>query len=158
MENSLGAQMRQARRDCGLRFEDFARRATFSVAYLRNVEGGSRPVTPAVADAYDRVLATGERFQAVIAEALAAAEPIEANLHRRPLSKAWDQAGNMAVLAELLDRSDVERRSFIAASGSILTDWAVRWSSALGRAQLPERPTFGAHIRRAPSRRRTRQR
>jgi tetratricopeptide (TPR) repeat protein len=152
VENLLGAQMRQARRDSGLRFDEFARRARFSVTYLRNVEGGSRPATPAIADAYDRVLATGGRFRAAVADALAAAERTEAYPYRRRAPKAWDQPGNMSVLAELLDRSDVERRRFIAASGSILTDCAVRWSSALGRARLPEHPASTVRMRQADGR------
>lgn len=109
--------MRKARRSSGLQFDEFVRLVSYSESYLRNVEGGSRPVTPEVADAYDRVLTTGGRFRTALTTVT---------------DGPWDQAGNLAALTQLLDRSDVDldRRRFVAA-GAALGGVASRWNFAL---------------------------
>ncbi|MBR7827567.1 helix-turn-helix domain-containing protein [Actinospica sp. MGRD01-02] len=125
MDNLLGNQMREVRRASGLRFVDFVQTIGYSASYVRNVEGGSRAVTAELADAYDRVLATGGRFR----DALASKE-----------SEPWDQAGNIAAIVQLLDRNDVEldRRSIVAAAGVALGGAAVRWVSALRAVRSAE--------------------
>ena len=118
VDKLLGTQMRQARRDAGVRFDEFVRSVGYSASYIRNVEGGSRPVTLEMADAYDRVLATRGRFR----NALVGRE-----------ENPWDQAGNIAALIQLLDRNDVEldRRGIAVAAGAVLGGVTVQWLSAL---------------------------
>lgn len=127
VDNLLRNQMRQARRDSELRFDEFVRRVGYSASYVRNVEGGSRAVTLEMADAYDHVLATGGKFR----DALVGRD-----------TEPWDQAGNIAALIRLLDRNDVDldRRSLGAAAGVVLGGVTVQWLSALrgiGRRELP---------------------
>jgi transcriptional regulator with XRE-family HTH domain len=121
----LGKQMRRARRDSGLRFDEFVRRVGYSASYIRNVEGGSRSVTPEIAAAYDRVLATGGRFRDAFAGR--GAEP-------------WDQSGNIAALVQLLDRNDVDldRRSVVTGAAMAVGGVTVQWLSALRSARTGE--------------------
>src|SRR6266568_8762140 len=125
VDNMVGKQMRRARRDSGLRFDEFVRRVGYSASDIRNVEGGSRPVTPEMAAAYDRVLATGGRFRDGFAGR--GAEP-------------WDQSGNIAALVQLLDRNDVEldRRSVVTGAAMAVGGATVQWLSALRSARTGE--------------------
>jgi transcriptional regulator with XRE-family HTH domain len=124
-DKPLGDQMRRARRASGLRFDEFVRRAGYSASYVRNVEGGSRPVTPEMVDAYDRVLATGGRFREALTQR--GAEP-------------WDEAGNIAALAQLLERDnvDLDRRRVVTAAGAALGGVTIQWLSALRSAGTAE--------------------
>lgn len=126
MSGGLSAALREARKSSGLPFAIFAKRARFSESHLRSVENGNRPVTLAVVRAYDRVLVTGGRFAAAFALSSPAAES-DGN-H----AMAWDQRGTLEMMTGLLSGGEVNRRAFIAASGSALTVLAARWRSALG--------------------------
>lgn len=124
MDDLLGARMRQARRGSGLQMAEFLRRAGFSESYARNVENGSRPVTLDVADAYDRVLATGGTFRRALDSAR---------------GEAWDQQANLSSLISLSERShvDLDRRGFVTTAGVALTAMGVRWASALAATRPP---------------------
>jgi DNA-binding transcriptional regulator YiaG len=61
--DSLGHDLREARRRSGMPFHKFARLAGFSESHLRNAENGHRAITRQIAGAYDRVLATGGIFK-----------------------------------------------------------------------------------------------
>jgi len=107
-------------------FHRFATLAGYSEGHLRSVENSRREVTADVADAYDRVLNSGGMFGARLAAYQARTDAA---------STPWGQDGTTAVLHGLLNVSDVDRRSFVAASGAALTTVASRWRSAL---DLPE--------------------
>ncbi len=111
----LGQAMRDARKRSGVQFSKFARLAGFSESHLRNVENGHRALTEAIARAYDTVLQTGGRFQEAVASA--------------PL--AWDRTGTMSAISRVLDRSDLDRRAFVIASGATLAGVAAKWQAAL---------------------------
>jgi hypothetical protein len=98
----------------------FAREAGFGEAYLRNVENGNRTITLDVATAYDRVLRTGGVFAATV----------EATDTAAVANAPWDQGGTLAVVAELLDGSRVDRRGLLTA-GFALSASASNWSRAL---------------------------
>jgi tetratricopeptide (TPR) repeat protein/transcriptional regulator with XRE-family HTH domain len=130
VRNDLGDALREARRASGIKWEVFALRAGYSVSHLRSVENGLRSVTSDVAAAYDRVLRTGGAFYASSVAAIDDAHSA--------LSDRWDQDGTLAVLGVLLDRGDMDRRAFVAASASTLPALASTWRSALGkRTALP---------------------
>jgi hypothetical protein len=118
--DSLGRALREARRDSGHSFSWFARQAGYSESHLRSVENGHRAITDEVAAAYDRVLATGGKFASAIARVSDAGTPVP-----------WDQSGTLAVLAGLTSGDGVDRRTFIAASGTAMAVLAARWRSAL---------------------------
>ena len=118
--DSLGQALREARRDSGRSFGWFARQAGYSESHLRSVENGHRAVTDDVAAAYDRVLATGGEFASALARVGDAGTPVP-----------WDQSGTLAVLASLTSGDGVDRRTFIAASGTAMNVLATRWRSAL---------------------------
>lgn len=124
MADTLRHALRQARQASGLPFRKFAGQAGFSESHLRSVENGHRAVTGDVAAAYDRVLDTGGAFALALEQAVGPAAGAGTAL-------AWDQAGTLAVLSGLASGGDVERRSFVTASGITLTMAAARWRSAL---------------------------
>ena len=108
MPDRQGRELREARRESGLSFREFASRAGFSESHLRSVENGHRAVTQDVVTAYDRVLA--------------AAAPLP-----------WTQPGALAAIAGLASGGGVDRRKFVAASGTALTMLATNWRGALAR-------------------------
>lgn len=124
MSGESGKDLRQARRASGMPFGEFAKLAGFSEPYLRNVENGTRVLTLAVAQAYDRVLSTGGVFAAVLGEPVAAARP-------------WDRHGTLAMLTELADGGGVDRRGFIVTSGAALAALAGHWRAALDWQEPP---------------------
>jgi len=108
--------LREARQRSGMPFSKFARLAGFSESHLRNVENGHRALTEAIARAYDTVLQTGDRFQAAAANT--------------PL--AWDRTGTLSAISGVLNRSDLDRRAFVIATGATLAGVAADWQAALG--------------------------
>lgn len=139
MDGGLGHDLREARRSSGLTFRRFAALAGYSEGHLRSVENSRREVTIDVAEAYDRVLKSGGTF---VARFVACQSQVDAAL--RP----WGQDGTTAVLHGLLSGGDVDRRSFVAASGAALTTVASRWKSAL---DLPEPLTVAGTRQISPS-------
>lgn len=142
MSDQLRDDMREARRASGMVWARFARETGFGEAYLRNVENGNRSVTAGVAAAYDRVLKTGGAFAASLHETGSTAAK----------DASWDQPGSLAVLADLLKGSSVDRRGFLSA-GAALSLSASNWSKALGPARadgaqvdVPRGPALLAHI------------
>ncbi|MFF2073162.1 helix-turn-helix domain-containing protein [Kitasatospora sp. NPDC058162] len=128
MPDQLRHDMRQARRASGTGWTEFARVSGFGVAYLRNVENGNRRVTESVAAAYDRVLDTGGRFAAALADA-------------GPVDVSWNRAGaTLAVLTSLMEGRRVDRRGFLAA-GVALSASTNNWVTAIGRTLLEPRAT-----------------
>ncbi|MCF2526341.1 helix-turn-helix domain-containing protein [Yinghuangia soli] len=121
----LGEAMRQARRESGMVWAAFAQQAAFGEAYLRNVENGNRPVTAAVAAAYDRVLGTAGAFEA----ALRGSGAIDSD------AAPWSTSVNLTVLTGLLNGSRVDRRGFLAV-GAALSASAAAWSAVVGDDQL----------------------
>jgi tetratricopeptide (TPR) repeat protein len=128
--DSLGQALREARRHSGLSFSRFAQQAGFSESHLRSVENGHRSVTDDIAAAYDRILATGGDFASAAARARDPGAPAPGPGTPVP----WDQPGTLAVLTELTSGGEVDRRSFVAASGAALTVLAARWRSAMASA------------------------
>jgi tetratricopeptide (TPR) repeat protein len=122
--DTLRFALREARQASGVPFRKFAGQAGFSESHLRSVENGHRAVTGDVAAAYDRVLDTGGAFALALEQAAVPAAGAGTAL-------AWDQAGTLAVLSGLASGGDVERRSFVTASGITLTMAAACWRSAL---------------------------
>jgi hypothetical protein len=102
-------------------FRGFARQAGYSESHLRSAENGLRAVTEGVAAAYDRVLVTGGEFASALARPGDAATP--------PVP--WDQSATLAVLTGLTSGGGVDRRAFIAASGTATAALTARWRSAL---------------------------
>lgn len=107
MPDSQRHDLREARRGSGLSFREFASLAGFSESHLRSVENGHRAATRDVEAAYVRVLE------------LTAPLP-------------WTQPGALAAITGAADEgSSVDRRAFLAASGTALTTLAAQWRSAL---------------------------
>jgi tetratricopeptide (TPR) repeat protein len=140
--DTLRHALREARQASGLPFRKFAGQAGFSESHLRSVENGHRAVTGDVAAAYDRVLGTGGAFALALEQAAGSAGLVPG----AGMPLAWDQAGTLAVLSGLAGGGDVERRSFVTASGLTLTMAAARWRSALRLAG----PVPGAGSRQVP--------
>ena len=115
MTGDLGRALREARKQSGMSFSKFARLTVYSESHLRSVENGHRAITLSVARSYDTVLKTGNRFQALVADA--------------PL--AWDPAGTLSAVSRGLSRSDLDRRAFVIASGAALAGIAGSWKLAL---------------------------
>jgi tetratricopeptide (TPR) repeat protein len=135
--------LRRARQASGMPFRRFALLAGFSESHLRSVENGHRAVTGDVAAAYDRVLETGGAFALALERPGGPAGPATEAVMPLP----WDQAGTLAVLSGLASGGDVERRSFVTASGITLTMAAARWRSALRLGG----PVPGSGSRRVPA-------
>jgi tetratricopeptide (TPR) repeat protein len=144
--DTLRHALREARQAYGMTFRKFALQAGFSESHLRSVENGHRAVTGDIAAAYDRILETGGAFALVLEQPAGPAPGAGVPL-------AWDQAGTLAVLSGLASGGDVERRTFVTASGITLTVAAARWRSALhlagpvpgtGSRQVP--PSLVEHI------------
>ncbi|MFE5326214.1 helix-turn-helix domain-containing protein [Embleya sp. NPDC056575] len=142
MPEQLRDAMREARRASGMVWARLAREAGFGEAYLRNVENGNRSVTAAVAAAYDRVLRTGGTFAAALHET-------GSTIGR---DVPWDRPESLAVLAELLNGSSVDRRGFLTA-GAALSVSTNSWSKALEPIRttrtptnLPSGPALLAHV------------
>jgi tetratricopeptide (TPR) repeat protein len=100
--------LREARRESGLSFREFASLAGFSESHLRNVENGHRAVTEDVVAAYDRVLAAAA-------------------------SLPWTQPGAQAAIAGLASGGGLDRREFVTASSATLTMLSASWRGALAR-------------------------
>lgn len=126
MPDTLGHALREARKGSGLSFRRLAEQAGFSESHLRSVENGHRAVTADIAAAYDRVFATGGEFATALARDRDTGTPLP-----------WNQPGTLAALAGLTSGGEVDRRTFVAASGATLTVLAARWRSALGSPLLP---------------------
>lgn len=107
MPDSQRRDLREARRGSGLSFREFAARAGFSESHLRSVENGHRAATADVEAAYTRVLEL--------------ATPLP-----------WTKPGALAAITGAASGgSSVNRRAFLAASGTALTALAAQWRSAL---------------------------
>ncbi|MGW2654379.1 helix-turn-helix domain-containing protein [Streptomyces sp. NPDC001478] len=122
MSERLRNDLRQARWESGMSWEQFAQATSFTPAYLRNVENGNRSVTIDVAAAYDRALRTDGRFARELADGETA-----------PSDVPWGQDGAaLAVLTDLVDgrRGRVDRRGFVKA-GAALSVSAGSWANAL---------------------------
>ncbi|MBS2547445.1 helix-turn-helix domain-containing protein [Catenulispora sp. NL8] len=125
MTEELGAELRAARRRSGLAFNVFARAAGYSESHLRNVENGTKPVTCDVAKAYDRVLATGGAFGAMVDGTAAQEAP-------------WNRQGAFAALTEMANGGGLDRRNFVVTTGAAaLTTLIGHWSTALGAQDEP---------------------
>lgn len=125
--DSLGRDLREARKRSGMPFHKFARLAGFSESHLRSAENGHRAVTRQIAGAYDHVLATGGIFQEALDEA--SNHSMGESLTAAPLP--WDESGTLSAISGALNRSDVDRREFVAASGAALAALIGDWRSAL---------------------------
>ena len=120
MTEELRAELRAARRRSGLAFNVFARAAGYSESHLRNVENGTKPVTHDVAKAYDRVLATGGAFSAMVDGVTTEQAP-------------WNRRGAFAALTEMATGGGLDRRNFVVTTGTAtLTTLIGHWSGALG--------------------------
>ena len=125
--DSLGRDLREARKRSGMPFHKFARLAGFSESHLRSAENGHRAVTRQIAGAYDHVLATGGIFQEALDET--SNHSMGESLTAAPLP--WDESGTLSAISGALNRSDVDRREFVAASGAALAALIGDWRSAL---------------------------
>jgi tetratricopeptide (TPR) repeat protein len=125
--DSLGRDLREARKRSGMPFHKFARLAGFSESHLRSAENGQRAVTRQIAGAYDRVLATGGIFQ----EAFDKACNHSTDESLAAASLPWDESGTLSAISDALNRSEVDRREFVAVSGAALAGLAGDWQSAL---------------------------
>ncbi|MFJ9446434.1 helix-turn-helix domain-containing protein [Kitasatospora sp. NPDC101235] len=122
MSERLRNDLRQARWESGMSWEQFAQATSFTPAYLRNVENGNRSVTIDVAAAYDRALRTDGRFARELADGGTV-----------PTAVPWGQDGAaLTVLTDLVDgrRGRVDRRGFVKA-GAALSVSAGNWANAL---------------------------
>jgi hypothetical protein len=128
--DQLREDMRDHRRASGLPWSAFAREAGFAAPYLRNVENGNRKITPEVVAAYDRVLHTDGTFAAELAATPAAGQK----------DTAWNRDGGIAVLTDLVNGSNVDRRSFLT-SGIALSLSAANWEKALATGTPPPSPS-----------------
>ncbi len=124
MTEELRAELRAARRRSGLAFNVFARAAGYSESHLRNVENGTKPATRDVARAYDRVLATGGVFGAMVDGATTQQAP-------------WNRQGAFAALTEMADGGGLDRRHFVVTTGTALTALIGQWSAAVEAQAAP---------------------
>jgi tetratricopeptide (TPR) repeat protein len=123
VSGGAGEALREARRSSGLSFRRFAQLAGFSQSHLRSVENGHRSVTIDVAQAYDRVLSTGGMFARALARSPGTGPA------GGPLP--WDGCATLSILSGLVSGGGVDRRAFVATSGTALGALAANWRAAL---------------------------